>query len=36
LIVEVNKLFHQFEADAYDRWHPEIFQQGSRLWQEMT
>lgn len=36
LIVEVNKLFHQFEADAYDRRHPEIFQQGAKLWQEMT
>ena len=35
LVVEVNKLFHEFEAETYDRRHPQVFQQGARLWQEM-
>jgi SAM-dependent methyltransferase len=35
LVVELNKLFHQFEADSYDRRHPEILQQGAQLWHDM-
>lgn len=35
LVVEVNKIFHAFEAPSYDRRHPEIHQQLPAYWQEM-
>jgi SAM-dependent methyltransferase len=35
LILEVNKLFHEFEAKDYDTIHPEIHQQLPPIWQEM-
>jgi SAM-dependent methyltransferase len=35
LVVEVNKLFHKFDAKDYDRQHPEIHQQLPPIWQEM-
>ncbi|MBA4016154.1 MAG: hypothetical protein C0483_03090 [Pirellula sp.] len=35
LVVEVNKIFHAFEARDYDRRHPEIHQQLPAYWQEM-
>lgn len=35
LVVEVNKIFHAFEAPNYDRRHPEIHQQLPAYWQEM-
>jgi SAM-dependent methyltransferase len=34
-VLEVNKLFHRFEADRYDAMHPGIYQEQSALWQEM-
>ena len=35
LVVEVNKIFHAFEAPDYDRRHPEIHQQLPAYWREM-
>lgn len=35
LIIELNKLFHMFEARTYDATHPEIHEQLPSLWQEM-
>jgi len=35
LVVELNKLFHKFDAKDYDRQHPEIHQQLPPIWQEM-
>ena len=35
LILEVNKLFHEFEAKDYDKIHPEIHQQLPPIWREM-
>lgn len=35
LIVEVNKLFHEFEAKDYDERHPEIHQQLPPIWEEI-
>src|SRR5437764_2837227 len=35
LVLEVNKLYHSFEADIYDTKHPEIYQSLPALWQEM-
>jgi trans-aconitate methyltransferase len=35
LVVEVNKLYHSFEAQSYDVRHPEVHQQLPPLWQEI-
>jgi len=35
LIVEVNRLYHEFEAAGYDISHPEIRTQLTPMWQEM-
>jgi SAM-dependent methyltransferase len=35
LVVEVNKIYHAFEARDYDRRHPEVTRQLPPLWQEM-
>ncbi len=35
LVVEVNRLYHAFEAHDYDRNHPEVHKQLPPLWQEM-
>ncbi len=35
LVLEINKLYHRFEADIYEVRHPEIYQQLPALWQEM-
>lgn len=35
LVVEVNRIFHAFEAEEYDRRHPEIHDQLPALWREM-
>jgi ubiquinone/menaquinone biosynthesis C-methylase UbiE len=35
LVAELNKLYHEFEADRYQTTHPEIFEQLPRLWREM-
>ncbi len=35
LVVEVNKIYHAFEAGDYDRTHPEVFEQLPPRWQEM-
>ncbi len=35
LVVEVNKIFHAFEARGYDSRHPEILRQLPAYWQEM-
>src|SRR5579875_870416 len=35
LIVEINKIYHKFEASMYDRNHPEIYEQLPSIWKEM-
>ncbi|HET9183679.1 MAG TPA: methyltransferase [Candidatus Angelobacter sp.] len=35
LVVEVNKIYHSFDAKHYDREHPEIHQQLPAIWAEM-
>jgi SAM-dependent methyltransferase len=35
LVVEVNRLYHAAEAEAYDHRHPEIFEQLPRYWSRM-
>jgi SAM-dependent methyltransferase len=35
LVVEVNKIFHSFDAASYDFQHPEIHQQLPSIWAEM-
>jgi SAM-dependent methyltransferase len=35
LIVEVNRLYHAFEAKDYDWRHPEVYKQLPGLWQQM-
>jgi SAM-dependent methyltransferase len=36
LVVEVNKIYHAFEARDYDNRHPEIYKQLPRRWQAMV
>jgi len=35
LVVELNRLYHSFEAKEYDRTHPEVHDQLPPLWSEM-
>lgn len=35
LIVEVNKIYHSFEAEVYDQEHPEVIQQLPPIWKIM-
>lgn len=36
LVVEVNKLYHAFEARDYDESHPEIFEHLPTIWRDMV
>lgn len=36
LVVEMNRIFHRFEADIYDNKHPEISEQLPSIWKEMS
>jgi SAM-dependent methyltransferase len=35
LIIELNNIYHHYEAKSYDGRHPEIFEQICEIWQEM-
>jgi SAM-dependent methyltransferase len=35
LVEEVNRLFHEFEAEYYDQRHPDVFERGVPLWRDM-
>lgn len=35
LVVEVNRIYHSFEAEQYDGIHPEIHDQLPKVWQEL-
>lgn len=36
LVIEMNRIFHSFEADIYDTKHPEIAEQLPSIWKEMS
>ncbi len=36
LVVEVNKIYHSFEAEVYDQNHPEVMQQLPPIWKVMV
>lgn len=36
LVIEMNKIFHSFDANYYDTKHPEIYEQLSPIWKEMS
>jgi SAM-dependent methyltransferase len=36
LVIEMNRIYHRFEAGIYDRQHPEIYEQLPPIWKEMS
>ncbi len=36
LVPEINRIYHSFEANIYDRHHPEIYEQLPLIWKEMS
>lgn len=36
LVLEINRLYHGFEAEIYDAKHPEIYEQLPGIWREMS
>ena len=35
LVIEINRIYHGFEAEIYDTKHPEIYEQLPSIWKEM-